>query len=81
VRLRYPPTLFNYRSANLDGSSDIRDDSNPPLPSKNAATDERSDEDSKPRESAHEDSTPEADGRVRSLSPSPFQPRKLRSPH
>jgi hypothetical protein len=69
VRLRYPPTLFNYRNANLDGSSDIRDDSNPP-PLTAAATGKPSDENSHPQESAHEDSTPEADGRVSSLSPS-----------
>jgi hypothetical protein len=69
VRLRYPPTLFNYHNANLDGSSDIRDDSNPP-PLTAAATGEPSHENSQPQESAHEDSTPEADGRVRSLSPS-----------
>jgi hypothetical protein len=67
--LRSPPTLFNYHNANLDGSSDIRDDSNPP-PLMTAATGEPLDENSHPQESAHEDSTPEADGRVRSLSPS-----------
>jgi hypothetical protein len=70
VRLRCPPTLFNYRNANLDGSSDMRDDSDPPPPSKSGATSGPSGENSQPQESAHEDSTPEADGRVSSLSPS-----------
>jgi hypothetical protein len=55
VRLRYPPPP-NYRNANLDGSSDTRDDSNAaPPPPTTAATADSSEEDSETDYGAHQD--------------------------